>query len=253
MSVDLLKSRYRIERTLTMVDGETVVYVEETAENLVTFDRPFQWVQHTTFGEPFVEAGKNFVDAPAIAPAWNQDAELYRKLYRKMWPKAEDLDGQMHDLRAMEMKAGEGTYRAWLLDDSGEYTWFTMYHTEYQVLIGYLMPAEWNPWIGDWQENKFKSHAPWNSKAVARGILIGTSPFTGGIRRSIEVGPLYEKDTVRWIGAAESISQNYTIFLAKIPIGYQGTESLTVVERVIHLEERNTRRLISIKASRLEP
>ena len=115
------------------------------------------------------------------------------------------------------------------------------------------MPAEWNPWIGDWQENKFKSHVPWNSRAVVRGLLIGTSPFTSGIRRSIEVGPLYEKDTVRWIGAKESITQNYAILLAKIPIGYQGTESLTVVEGTIHLKERNTRRLISIKASRLEP
>jgi hypothetical protein len=250
LGVYLPLTQYRIGRLLTVVEGESVVYVDERVENLVSFDRPFQWVQHTTFGEPFVEAGKNFVDAPVVAPVWNQNPNLYRSFPVKTWPEATDLHGENHNLRVMETTEGEGSYWAWLLDDSETYTWFTMYHSEYQVLIGYLMPAEWNPWIGDWQENKFKTHVPWNGEVVARGLLIGTSPFTGGIRSSMEIGPLYGKHTVRWINANESITQNYLIFLAKIPIGYQGTESLSVVNGFIHLKERNTRRLISVKASR---
>ena len=163
-----------------------------------------------------------------------------------------DLNGETHDLRTMETKEGEGSYKAWLLDDTGQYTWFTMYHTDYKLLIGYLMPARWNPWIGDWQENKFKSHVPWNKEAVARGILIGTSPFTGGIRRSMEVGPFYGKETIRWLGAKESINQRYAIFLTEIPLGFHGVESLSVVKGFIHLKERETNKLISIRAAELD-
>ena len=251
MDVELPITEYQIKRSLQVVKDESVIYVDETVTSLSGFDRPFQWVQHTTFGPPFVELGKNKVDAPVIAPVWNQDAYLYQGAENRMWPEAEDLEGKRRDLRSMETKEGEGSYKAWLLDDSGRYTWFTMYHTDYKLLVGYLMPARWNPWIGDWQENKSKSHAPWNKEAVARGILIGTSPFTGGIRRSVDTGPFYGKDTVRWIGAEDSINQRYAIFMTEIPLGFRGVESLSVLKGFIHLKERETNKLISIKASEL--
>lgn len=53
-------------RTLHMVDGESVVYVESELENLLGFDRPINWGEHGTIGPPFLELGKTVVEMSAM-------------------------------------------------------------------------------------------------------------------------------------------------------------------------------------------
>ena len=60
---DLPKTQYRVQRTITLPANQTVGYIDESVENLAMFDRPVQWVQHITFGPPFLELNKTFVDA----------------------------------------------------------------------------------------------------------------------------------------------------------------------------------------------
>src|SRR5205085_2265834 len=44
-------------RTVRMVDGENVVYVESALESELGFDRPISWAEHTTVGAPFLQSG----------------------------------------------------------------------------------------------------------------------------------------------------------------------------------------------------
>ena len=62
-SADLPMTQYRVERAITLPADETVAYVEESVENMVPYDRPMQWVQHVTFGPPFLELNKTYADA----------------------------------------------------------------------------------------------------------------------------------------------------------------------------------------------
>ena len=52
-------------RTLRMVDGENVIYVQSELQNLLGFDRPVNWGEHATIGSPFLEPGVTVVDMPA--------------------------------------------------------------------------------------------------------------------------------------------------------------------------------------------
>src|SRR5207248_9730911 len=52
-------------RTLRMVDGENVIYVQNELQNLLGFDRPVNWGEHATIGSPFLEPGVTVVDMPA--------------------------------------------------------------------------------------------------------------------------------------------------------------------------------------------
>src|SRR5580700_8735842 len=52
-------------RTIRLVDGENIVWVESELESLLAFDRPAFWAEHATIGSPFLEAGKTVVDMPA--------------------------------------------------------------------------------------------------------------------------------------------------------------------------------------------
>jgi hypothetical protein len=55
---DLPKTQYRVERLVTLPRGLREVHVEEWVENLAGYDRPVNWMEHATFGPPFVEPGR---------------------------------------------------------------------------------------------------------------------------------------------------------------------------------------------------
>ena len=225
---------------------QSVVLVEEEVENLKSFDRPYQWVQHITFGNPFIDFGKTFVDAPVSRIAFNENKDDSSNINTVQWPMVKTSTGDSFDVGIFNTDKEEGFYRAWFLDPERTHTWFTMYNKDFSLLIGYIFSKEENPWIGDWQENGFKKHAPWDGKAVAWGLEVGTSPFTSGVKRSIERGPIFETKTYRWIGAKEKKKQSYLIFLLEIDDDFKGVQELLLEEGAIVLVENETAKQIRI-------
>jgi len=60
----LPQARIRFRRTIAIDPKNPVVYCEESATNLDTFDRPISWAEHTTYGPPFLEPDATIVDLP---------------------------------------------------------------------------------------------------------------------------------------------------------------------------------------------
>jgi len=214
-SAALTKTRYKMERTIRVPAGETVVYVEESVENLEAFGRPMQWTQHVTFGPPFVELQKNFVDAP-IATVVRRDESA-----------------------PPDQRVFTGTPRSWLLDGSRPYVYFTMYNADYPVLVGYIFESAANRWVLDWQENGRMAEKPWDNRVVARGVCIGDS-IVGGLRNAVERGRQLETPVFSWIEARQRRTQSYAFFLADIPIGFKGVAELRVGADGITFIERET-------------
>jgi hypothetical protein len=222
---DLPRTQYRVERAITLTRGAKHFLVEEWVENLTNYDRPFQWMQHATFGPPFVEPGKTFLDASATrgltagarpgAGSLQGGTEFY-------WPRGAGPDGKPADLRPMQPKPNAGTYYALQMDPSRQDQFFTLYHVDYRVLIGYLFPTAQNPWLADWQENKSNTTPPWNGQAVARGLEFGNSPFAEGLRKAVERGQLFGIPSYQWIGARQRLKNHFTVFLEEIPAGFAG-------------------------------
>ncbi len=248
---ELPKTRYRLERTLELAAGESVLYIEEAAENLLPFDRPLHWVQHVTFGDPFIEPGKTYLDMSAGqgevrgAAPWSP---LRPGPLR--WPQGAAPDGTPVDLRPMLTKPGSGLYAAYLMERSRPLSYFTMYHQDYRVLIGYIWITEDFPWIGDWQENRRATQPPWDGKVVARGMEFGTTPFGGPMRQVVEEGRLYGVPVYRWIGAAERLATRYLAFLAEIPPGFRGVADVEVGEDFLSVREQQTGRILRVAAAR---
>jgi hypothetical protein len=230
-SADLPKTQYRVERSITLPAGETVAYVEESVENLVMYDRPIQWVQHVTFGPPFLEINKTFADAP-VAKALVRNGQTF-------------AEGPVSDLRVF---SGRGN--TWLMDTSKPKVYFTLYHTEYPVLIGYIFQSAASPWVLDWQENQRVKEIPWDGKVIARAICIGDSPFAMGLRNAVERGSALGTPVFSWIGAKQRRTQRYVIFLAEIPLGFKGVADLRTENGQIVVVERETGKTVSIKSAR---
>jgi hypothetical protein len=240
-SADLPKTRFRVDRTITLPADETVAYVEESVENNTLFDRPIQWVHHVTFGPPFVELNKTFVDA-SVAKVVVRDGRDYRE---GTWPEVKTAGGQTLDHRVFSGRTG-----TWLLDTSKPKVWFTIYNTDYPVLLGYIYQSERNPWVLDWQENMRARQIPWDGKVVARGICIGDSPFAQGLPHVVNRGSLFGVPVFSWIDARERKSQTYVFFLAEIPLGFKGVAGLRTEGGQIVVVERETGKEIAIKSAR---
>jgi hypothetical protein len=198
-AADLPKTHYRVERTLTMRRMQPWVKVEESVENLLPFDRPMQWMQHATFGPPFVEPGKSLLRISATRG--HRNGEL--------------PDGESPRERLMPAATPGGGYTALLMDRSRDYQFFVLSHPDYPVTIGYLFRTSEHPWAADWQENRRNKHKPWDGKAIARGIEFGTSPYAEGLKKSVERGSLFDTPSYRWIGARQTLRTEFIIFLSE--------------------------------------
>lgn len=230
---ELPQTQFKVGRALTLLNDETVLYVEEWVENLVPFDRPVSWVEHITFGPPFVQPGNNYVDAPVVkaASANGEPAS---------WP----------DVRRMTSTPHSGQYSALLFDPSRPKCWFTMFNPDYPFLIGYIFYTSEDPWIADWQENQRVTTLPQAGKVIARGLEVGSTPFTEGIHKSVDRGELFGVKTYRWIGARQRLQQSYVAFLAEIPAGFRGAANVEARDGQIVIEERETGRTIAVRSRR---
>ncbi len=251
-SAHLPRTQYNVGRTLDLPSDETVLYIEEWAENLLAFDRPAHWVQHATFGPPFVEPGKNVLDMSAtqgeVRPG---NREVWTLSPRPVqWPTGTSHDGKKVSLREMQTRPNAGLYYAVLMDPKRERSFFTMFHKDHHVLIGYLWYTKDFPWMGDWQENKSNSGLPWNRQVVARGMEFGTTPFGGPMEQVVRRGSLYGVPVYRWIGGRERVNVRYVAFLSEIPTGYRGVENVEVKAGQIVITERETGSVISLKSAR---
>ena len=213
-AADLPRTQYRVWRTLTLREDETMLNVEEWVENMATMDRPINWVQHATFGPPFIAPGKSYLDISKV------------KATAGAGPVPRDFTNS----------PGTGAYTAMLLDPAVAESWFTVYNPDYRVLIGYLFPTADNPWIADWQENQRAKQKPWDGKVVARGIEFGTTPLAEGLRKSVERATMLGAPTYRWIGARQSLRTTFTIFLHEIPAGFSGVKAVQRTATAIQIQ-----------------
>lgn len=234
----LVRTQYTVERTIRLPKGKAYFQVEEWIENLANYDRPYQWMQHATFGPPFIEPGQTMLDASATRGLTAQGTTSLQPNTEFTWPRGTATDGTSADLRPMQPKINAGTYSALLMDPARTVQFFTLYHPKHRLLIGYTYPTETNPWLADWQENRRNTSPPWNGQVIARGMEFGNSPFAEGLRKAVDRGSLFGVPAYSWIGAREKRRTEFTVFVEKIGEDYRGTRDVRMEGGEPKLEPR---------------
>jgi hypothetical protein len=201
------------QRTLEL-DGESVIF-SESVQNLTALDRPIAWTQHVTLGPPFLNSNTQFTfpalrsrtfessafDGGVMAPATDFE-----------WPNLPLKKGGTVDLRMFLDEEPFSRFTTHLMAPS-QMAGFAAFSPRHRTLVGYQWRRIDFPWLGLWQENRNRSHAPWNNRSVTCGLEFGVSPYPENRRQMISRPALFGTPGYRWLPAHATAQVTYRAFI----------------------------------------
>jgi len=212
----LMRARFPLaqldfERRLELHDR--TVKIHESVENLTACDRPIAWTQHVTLGPPFLEKGATQFRSSATRSKVFEgvfgDHDYLPAGAEFDWPIAPAYGGSSVDLRAMNDAAASSAFTAHRMDPARDDAFFLAFSPTAQLAFGYIWKQADFPWMGIWEENRSRVHAPWNGKTLARGMEFGVSPMPETRRQMVDRGSLFGTPTYRWLPAKSRIGVEY--------------------------------------------
>jgi len=210
-------ARIAFERSVELRDR--AVIIRESVENLTAHDRPIGWTQHVTLGPPFLEKGVTRFRSSATRSKVFESAfgkhDYLRVGAEFDWPLAPRADGGTADLQVMNGAMSSSAFTTHLMDPAREDAFFLAYAPEKRLVFGYVWKQADFPWMGIWEENRSRTHAPWNRKTLARGMEFGVSPMPETRRRMIERGSMFGVPAYRWLPAKGRIEVEYRALTAR--------------------------------------
>jgi hypothetical protein len=122
-------------------------------------------------------------------------------------------DGGREDLRVLTSAAASGAFTTHLMDPAREHAFFAAFSPAAHLLFGYTWKQSDFPWLGIWEENHSRTHAPWNGNTLARGMEFGVSPMPESRRTMIDRGRLFGVPAYRWLPAKSRLEVSYCAVL----------------------------------------
>lgn len=224
---------FTVRRNVTLRQNESVAFVTETLRNTRNCDRYFQWVQHATFGPPFLQTGESVCLLPGNrSKTWALGYEGKSALANDReftWPEAPAEGGGLQNIANAFISKGRGFVAATLLDpDRGsQFAFVAVLNWRLGLLAGYFFQRADFPWVAIWEENCARAEAPWNGKTQARGLEFGSSPLPLGLHEAIMTGPVFSTPTVRCLRARALQKSSYAIFATEVPPDWRTISGIT--------------------------
>jgi len=210
-TVSMPMAQLEFERHIEL-HGDAVC-IRESIRNLSRCDRPIAWTQHVTLGPPFLERGTTQFRASATrSKVFEHEfgaGDYLRAGAEFDWPMAPLAAGGSADLQALNGSAVSGAFTTHLMDPRREHAFFVAYAPAPKLAFGYVWRQQDFPWLGIWEENHSRAHAPWNGATLARGMEFGVSPMPESRRQMIERGSLFGVPAYRWLPAKARLEAEY--------------------------------------------
>jgi hypothetical protein len=238
-------------RTLRLVDGEQVVYIESELQSLLGFDRPINWGEHATIGAPFLELGKTVVEMSATyAMTRSHESQSDTPPHRLAssrpftWPMAPGRNGEAIDVRLTPAQVPIGDHTTSLMDPTRRLVFVTAFHPDRRLLFGYVFRREEFPWTQLWE------FYPDGSRPIARGLEFATQPFDVPRREVIQTNTLFDTPTYRWLPAKSTIVSAFLLFYTRTPAGFSKVDEVTLDNGTLTIVDRTSRVNVVLAASR---
>jgi len=181
-AVSLPISRLTFEREIYLGDGQSVAYVQETVSNQGDLERQCDWVQHVTFGPPFLTEGVSTLIVSAqsgmTSPFGYGGKSILPDNLHFSWPYVRRRVGNgTADLRLPFTEKGQGFLAGIKLDPERQIEVLLAINWRLHLGVGYCFRRRDFPWMAIWEENCARQNPPWNGNTQARGMEFGTTPL----------------------------------------------------------------------------
>ncbi len=250
-SLPIVQETFR--RTVRLVDGESVIYVDSELENLLGFDRPINWGEHATVGGPFLEQGKTVTEmsakramtrsyeSEAVNPPQNHRLADFKEF---SWPMAPAAAGPDVDVRTAPLVTPVMDQTASLMDPSRRLVFVASFHPDKRVIFGYVFRRAEYPWLQIWD------NYPGEGRGSSRGMEFATEPFDLPRRDVIETHTMFDTPTYRWLAARSKIGSSFVMFYTRTPEGFGRIDEITLENGQLTIEDRAAAKTIVLAASR---
>jgi hypothetical protein len=240
-------------RTIRMVDGENVIYIESELESLLGFDRPINWGEHFTIGGSFLEQGKTRTDlsatrsmtrsyaSEAVDPPDNHNLADFKEF---TWPMAPTVSGTPVDMRIVPVISPVMDQTASLMDPARRLVFVTAFHPDKKALIGYIFRREDYPWLQIWDSY------PGPQRRSYRGMEFATQPFDLPRREVIQSNAMFDTPTYRWLPAKSKITSSFLMFYTRTIDGFTRVDDVVLEGGKMTIEDRTAAKKIVLNASR---
>jgi hypothetical protein len=240
-------------RTLRLVDGESVIYIESELESLLAFDRPINWGEHATISGAFLEQGKTVTDmsatramtrsyeSEAVDPPDHHNLADFKEF---KWPMAPTVTGTLVDMRISPTIAPVMDQTTSLMDPSRPLAYVTALHPERKALLGYVFRRKEYPWIQIWDSY------PGGGRRSYRGMEFAVQPFDLPRRDVIQTNSMFDTPTYRWLPAQSKITSSFIMFYTRTPDGFSQVDDVRLERDAIAIEDRRNNKRITLKVSR---
>jgi hypothetical protein len=208
------------------------LHVDSIASNQSAWDRPFGWCEHVTFGPPFLESGMTRFDASAGRGfvTGHPEGESF------CWPTGRH--GADFNLREFARMEHSDLVNSYLLEQQGSWSWFTAFHPGYSLLIGYLFRQEDYPWLNVWENN--------DQRRATRGMEFSNTPHHGTMKALIKRAELWGTPTYEWLDGRSLATKSFTVFVARVPADFAGTQDIHVSSDEIQILEADGGRTFQV-------
>ncbi len=250
-ALPLVQENFR--RTIRLVDGEAVVYVDSELESLLGFDRPVNWAEHATIGGAFLEQGTTVTDMPArramtrsyeseaVDPPERHNLADYKEF---TWPMAPTASGGSIDIRVAPVLTPVMDQIAAMMDTTRRLAFVTAWHPDRKALFGYVFKREEYPWIQIWDSY------PGEGRRSFRGLEFATQPFDLPRRDVVQANTLFDTPTYRWLPAKSRIQSSFVMFYTRTPDGFTRVDDVVMADGKLTIEDRAAGKRIVLAASR---
>ena len=245
------------ERDIRLGNGQSVVYVQETVHNKRDKEHQCDWVQHVTFGQPFLCKSDSSLIASAesgmTSPFGYEGNSLLPANSYFSWPHVQRNSGcETVDLRLPFTERGSGFLAGLRLDPHHELEYVLAINWKLGLGVGYLFHRRDFPWMTIWEENCARQDAPWNGQTQARGMEFGTTPLPLAAN-----GGLSDKrfsDTPRGciIAAHGMRTARYIMFLFAVPAEMRSADNVVLAGDAISICDASGTVSLSVPAEACE-
>ncbi len=233
LAVNLPIAHLRLERNIQIQERQSVIYVQEHLYNERDTETHCNWVQHVTFGSPFLSRNTATVLASATSGATSHlgygGKSLLPVSHPFTWPFVQLGPGSNRaDLRTPFARDGKGFLLGMALDPSREIEFLLAINWSLRLGVGYFFRRDSFPWMTVWEENCSRQEEPWKGTTRARGMEFGTVPLPRTAGETFPYESFSNAPTGLSIPAHEKRTAPYIMALFQVPKGMRAIEDVVL-------------------------